>query len=157
MTSSATVALDALIYVGKTTFNSLSGDPTFGTMYSTMVWELKQPFGEFDGINTVYLYITGGPNTSKGLGTVDQIRNPRVRIDILTNSYANSMQVFERLRQAWQDDYNYYLPDGSAGKGYLRVTGRIKNMEISESQEAPWSERGIVWRRIADMTIKLVD
>lgn len=155
--TTGTTAIQALEKVGHDTFIANGSDPTWGTLYGNMLWNLRQPFGHFEGQNAIYLYKTGGQTLQQGLGTVKEWRYSRIRLDILCDTYANAEQTFEFLRTAWITDFNNSPAVNAVGTGYLRLTGGIKNIQIGESQSAPWETRGLVFRRIADINLEIGD
>lgn len=155
--TTATAAMDALRKVGHDGFVALAGDPTWGALYATVVWELRQPFFVHDNLNTVYLYKTGGQPDRKGLGFSQQWRFPRVRCDILCSAYDQAEQTWEKLRALWIADMEHTPVVNAVGQGYLRATGGLKGIDIGESASAPWEDLGIVYRRIADVIVEIGD
>lgn len=156
--TTATTAIAALKQVGHDTFIALTPDPTYPTLYANMVWELRQPFFVHDNINTVYLYKTTGLANNKGLGVASEWRYPRIRADILTNTYAEAELTFEALRTALIADFNYSpAATSTVGQAYLKAVGGIKGIEIGESQSAPWEDKGLVFRRFADIQLTIGD
>lgn len=155
--TTATVAVEALIKVAHDTFIGLTPDPTYPTLYANMVYEKREPFFIHDNINTTYFYKATGQAVNQGLGVASQWRTPRIRVDVLTNTYDETEKAFEALRSAWITDFNVSSPTGAVGSGYLRATGGIKDLIIGESQGAPWDDKGLVFRRIADIQIMIGD
>lgn len=144
----------ALLYVAKNTI-PFSGS---NALYSSVNFRRGYPFGNLE-TPTVALYTVGGQNYAKGLGTVRQWREPIVTVDILTENDLEAGRIAEKLRQVWQADFDC---DGSGavgdiGNGYLRETGKIKDIGFSEAVIADWDEKGRVSRRTMDITVRFGD
>lgn len=156
--SETTDIISALLYVAQytspfTTSHALYGAVKFVKGYP--LFSLETP--------TVALYEFGGPmGRPKGLGRVTCWRSPVIRVDILTETKMDATRIIERLRLAWQADYECvhygeagYDP-GDVGNGYLRASG-VKGIEFGEPQDAPWDDQGRVARKIFDLSVKFGD
>jgi hypothetical protein len=149
-----TTSVASLLHVASNTspFNGAHG------LYSKVKFKRGYPLGSME-TPTVALHPTGGMNAVQGLGTVDQWRFPTVRCEILTETEMDAKAIIEKLRQAWQRDYNCEAGGvvGTVGTGYLRETGEIKYIRFNEAQRGPWDDAGQVVRFFFDLTLEIGD
>ena len=146
----------ALLYVvdNSSPFNLDGSNPLYESV------KLKRGFqrGEME-TPTVALYPFGGGGQRKGQGTVDQWRTSTIRCDVLTETYMDGMRIVEKVRAAWQSDFNCEANDivGEVGTGYVRETGGVKDIQFAEPRELPWDEKKSVVRLSFDITVKFGD
>lgn len=147
-------SINALLHVAENTdpFNGADG------FYSLCKFKSGYPKGEME-TPTVALHVQPGRNQAQGLGTVDQWRFPSVRCDVLTETELEAMRTVEKLRAAWQRDFNCEAGGvvGTVGTGYLRETGEIKNLKFTEAQRGPWDDAGQVVRFFFDLELEVGD
>jgi hypothetical protein len=151
-----TTAIAALTAVGQTYFASLSSDPTYGNMYAQARWVNAWLPDTFNW-PTIALYEMGGNTESQGLGFVSEWRYSRLRLDVFMGTPEYARQAFEALRAIWITDFDTTPSVNVAGQGYLRLTGGIKNLNISESRALSWEKSQVQYRRNADVLIEIGD
>lgn len=151
-----TTALAALTTVGQTYFASLVSDATYDNMYAQTRWAMAWLPDTFNW-PTIALYEMGGNADSQGLGNVKAWRFSRLRLDVFMGNADNARQAFEALRSIWIADFNTSPAVNVVGQGYLRLTGGIKNLNISESRALSWEKSQVQYRRNADVLIEIGD
>lgn len=150
----------ALIHVAQTQFAANVNDPTWGALYQLTRFVNYFPIDTKAGGALVAVYRIGGMAYPKGLGFTEQYRNPHFRVDCFGRTLDEADQCIEAVRGFWIADMlggtSLTVPTGAVGSGYLRATGGIKFLEMGEARAAPWEKTGVMYRRIADVTVEIM-
>jgi hypothetical protein len=128
-------AIEALLHVAK----GSSPFTTAHAFYSTVDFVFGYPSSDA-AIPSVAVYPAGGNANARELGSVDQDRYPTLQVSVLTRYKTEAFRLIEKVTEAWKQDFNCEGGGslGSIGKGYLRVSGELKNIQFSEPVEAEW-------------------
>lgn len=125
------------------------------TFYQTVTFVSGYP-AEDVSKPAVAIYLLGGSNSPKGLGTVTQYRRTSLRVDVITEHRLENQRIVEKLRDVWQADFDVADPTdpGTLGNGYLRAGG-IKYLEFAEAGEVAWDVLHV--RQVFDVTLRIGD
>lgn len=148
------VARDALVTVAKSYTDSLTTDPLYASVYQVLQYSSIWPTEDFK-FNEVAIFATGGSSEEQGLGSFKRFRNPRFRVDGFFDAVDHADAAIEAVRKSWIDDLNYFIQDGTPGKGYLRATGGIKRIvDMTEPRAIPLEKSQWIFRRVFEIVVE---
>lgn len=124
------VAQAALIAVATAGFYAQVGGLYTHAAQST-VFVNAYPLNAFDGPK-VAVYADGGEGLKKGLGYTRQYSDSRFRVEVFGRNYDEAEAMSEWINDAWVDDMDTEPSVNTALQGYLRLTGGIKWLDLSE-------------------------